>query len=294
MKERRIWVAALLCLAMAATLSAQVVRQTGVIKGVISDNAGSPLPGVNVTADSPALMGTAAAVTDENGAYRLVNLPPGTYTITASLQGFKTVKQPGIIVLVGQTFTVNLKTEASALSEEVTVTAASPIVDVQTTKIGTVLTTELIQNLPLGRTMVGVWKTVPGASGTIDTYSGSVHGSFWNTTAYQIDGVSNNDPTHGGMLVKPQYDSMEEMEITTGGLPAQIGNSGGSFVNIVTKSGGNEFHGQAQAYYTNEHLTQNLFPDIDLTAMGMGTPVLPKYDLDGSASIGGPIIKDKI
>jgi hypothetical protein len=294
MRQRRILGVAFLCLALATALTAQVVRQTGVIKGVISDNAGAPLPGVNVTADSPALMNTAAAVTDADGAYRLVNLPPGTYTLTASLQGFKTVRQPNIVVLVGQTFTINLKTEASALNEEVTVTAASPVVDVQTTKVGTVLTTELIENLPLGRTMVGVWKTVPGASGTIDTYSGSVHGSFWNTTAYQIDGVSNNDPTHGGMLVKPQYDSMEEMEITTGGLPAQIGNSGGSFVNIVTKSGGNEFHGQAQVYYTNENLTQNLFPKIDLTAMGMGVPVLPKYDLDGSASIGGPIIKNKV
>ena len=294
MRLRRILGGTFLCLVLVSALTAQVVRQTGVIKGVVTDNAGSPLPGVNVTAESPALMGTAASVTDGSGVYRLVNLPPGTYTLTASLPGFKTVKQPGIIVQVGQTYTVNVETEPSTLNEEITVTAAPPVVDIESNKVGTVFTTKMIENLPLGRTMVGIWKTVPGASGTIDTYSGSVNGSFWNTTAYEIDGVSNNDPTHGGMAVKPQYDSMEEMEITTGGLPAQIGNSGGSFVNIVTKSGGNEFHGQAQVYYTNEHLTQNLFPTVDLKAMGMGVPVLPKFDLDSSASVGGPIIKDKV
>jgi hypothetical protein len=245
MRKRHILALALPSLLLASTLTAQVARQTGVIKGVVSEMTGAPLPGVNVTAESPALMRPVVSVTDEAGAYRLVNLQPGTYTITASLQGFKTVKQPGIIVQVGQTYAINLQTEAGALSEEITVTAAAPIIDIQSNKSGTVLTTELIQNLPLGRTMVGIWKTVPGAAGTIDTYSGSVNGSFWNTTAYQIDGVSNNDPTHGGMLVKPQYDSMEEMEITTGGLTAQVGNSGGSFVNVVTKSGGNVFNGQA-------------------------------------------------
>ncbi len=293
MRKKCILGLALLGLVLAPVLTAQVARQTGVIKGVVSDETGAPLPGVNVTAESPALMRPAAAVTGVNGEYRLVNLPPGTYTLTASLQGFKTVKRPEVVVLVGQTYTVNLQTAPGALSEEITVTAAAPIIDIQSNKSGTVMTTELIQNLPLPRTVVGVWKTVPGASGTVDTYSGSVNGSFWNTTAYQIDGVSNNDPTHGGMLVKPQYESMEEMEIATGGLPAQVGNSGGSYINVVTKSGGNVFHGQAQVYYTNENLTKNLFPDEDLSAMGMGVPVLPKYDLDGSVSLGGPIIKDK-
>jgi hypothetical protein len=215
MRKRHILALALLGLLLVPTLTAQVARQTGVIRGVVSEMTGAPLPGVNVTAASPVLMRSVASVTDETGAYRLVNLPPGTYTLTASLQGFKTVLRPGIIVQVGQSYTVNLQTEAGALSEEITVTAEAPVIDIQSNKSGTVLTTELIQNLPLGRTMVGIWKTVPGAAGTIDTYSGSVNGSFWNTTAYQIDGVSNNDPTHGGMLVKPQYDSMEEMEIAT-------------------------------------------------------------------------------
>lgn len=294
MKSHKLLILLTLCLVLAPVLGAQVSRQAGVIKGVVSDAENTPLPGVTVTASGPALMGTVTGVTGGDGLYRLLGLPPGTYTVVAELQGFKTVRRENIILQVGMVITINIQTEPTAMAEEILVTAAAPTVDVQTNKVGSVLTTQLVQNLPLGRTMIGVFNTVAGANGTIDTYSGSVHGAMWGTTTYEIDGVNNNDPTHNGLLVKPQYDSVEEIEITTGGLPAQIGNTGGSFVNIVTKSGGNAFHGQVQAYYTNEDLTQNLYPKVDLKAMGLGIPVLPKYDVDASASLGGPIIKDKI
>lgn len=95
----------LFSLAMASVLSAQATRQTGVIRGLITDNTGAPIPGVTITAESPALMGSATSITDTAGLYRLINLPPGIYTITASLTGFKTIKQPGIIVQAGQTYT---------------------------------------------------------------------------------------------------------------------------------------------------------------------------------------------
>ncbi len=280
-----------LCVTFAA---AQVARQTGTIRGIVTDNEETPLPGVAVSATGPALMGSISVLTDANGGYRLINLPPGLYTITASLSGFKTVNRPGVVVEVGQSYTLNLRTEVSAVLEEITVSAAAPTVDVQSNKVGNVLSAELLQNLPLGRTLPGIFQTVAGANGTIDTYSGSIHGGASTTTTYEIDGVNNNDPTHNGLLVRPQYDSMAEMEISTGGLPAQVGNTGGSYVNIVTKSGGNTFHGQAQVYYTNKGLSQSLFTAEDLNAWGFGQPVLPKYDLDMSFSLGGPIIKDKL
>lgn len=294
MKTNKLLILLLIGLFLVPFLGAQVMRQTGTIRGVVTDADNNPLPGVTVTASGPALMGLITVLTDTNGAYRLINLPPGTYTISVSLEGFKTVNQPGVKVEVGQSYTLNLNTEASSVLEEITVTAAAPTVDIQSNKVGGVLSYELIQNLPLGRTMPGIFQTVAGANGTIDTYSGSVHGGASTTTTYEIDGVNNNDPTHNGMLVKPQYDSMVEMEITTGGLPAQVGNTGGSYVNIVTKSGGNAFHGQAQVYYTNENLSQSLYTPEELDAWGFGQPVLPRYDLDMSLSLGGPIIKDKL
>ena len=224
----------------------------------------------------------------------MTGLPPGTYQVSAELKGLKTVVRDGIIVQTGQVVTINLKTEPSAISEIITVQATSPTVDVQSTKIGGVLTSDMIQRLPLNRNLINIFNTVAGANGTIQTYSGSIHGGSPTTIPFEVDGVNSNDPTHNGLLLATPYDAMEEIEITTGGLPAQIGNTGGSFVNIVTKSGGNEFHGLLQAYHTQEKLNQMLFSDEQLRALGIGKPTFAIYDWDLSAMLGGPIFKDKL
>ncbi len=294
MSFKRFALIVLFSIAMASVLSAQATRQVGAIKGVVTDNTGAPVPGVTVTAESPALMGSVASISDASGLYRLVNLPPGTYTVTASLAGFKTVKQPGIIVQVGQTYTVNLQTEASPLAEEITVTAAAPMVDTQSNKITYVTTTELLNDLPLNRNINQLFNITAGSAGNIAAYSGSIHGANSGSTAYEVDGVNGESPTTGGMQIAPQYESIEEIEIATGGLPAQVGASGGSFISVVTKSGGNEFHGQAQFYYTAQGLNQMLFTDEELGSFKRSKPAFAKYDTDVSASLGGPIIKDKL
>jgi hypothetical protein len=282
-----------LALLIAPALQAQIARQTGVIKGIVTDEQGVVLPGVGVTAESSALMGLASSLTDATGTYRLINLPPGTYTLTASLAGFKTVKKPGVIVQVGQTYVINLQTGVSALSEEVTVTGAAPMVDVQSSKITNVITTQLLQSLPLNRNINALFNITAGSSGTIAAYSGSIHGANSGSTAYEIDGVNGESPTTGGMQISPQYESIEEIEIATGGLPAQIGASGGSFISVVTKSGGNKFHGQAQTYFTAKNLNQMLFTDEELVSLGRSKPAFAKYDVDSSFSLGGPIVKDR-
>jgi hypothetical protein len=294
MSIKRLSLIILLCFVLVPVLSSQVARQTGVIRGIITDNTGAAIPGMTVTAEGPALMGSIESISDASGSYRLVNLPPGTYTVTAILAGFKTVKQPGIIVQIGQTYTVNLQTETSTLEEEITVTAAAPVVDVQSNKITNVITTELLNDLPLNRNINGLFNITAGSAGTIAAYSGSIHGANSGSTAYEIDGVNGESPTTGGMQIAPQYESVEEIEIATGGLPAQVGASGGSFISVVTKSGGNSFHGQAQTYYTTKALNQMLFTDEELVSMGRSKPVFAKYDTDASASLGGPIIKDRL
>jgi len=294
MNFKRVTLVSLLCIALVSMLGAQTTRQSGVIRGVVTDNEGNPLPGMSITATSPALLGTVTNVTDNTGSFRLVNLPPGTYTITAALDGFKSVKRTDIVVQVGQTYAVNLITEASTLREEITITGAAPVVDLQSSKVAVIMTTELLQNLPLNRSINRLFNITAGSAGSIGAYTGSIHGANSGSTAYEIDGVNGEDPTTGGMQIAPQYDSVEEIEITTGGLPPQVGASGGSFINVVTKSGGNSFHGQAQVYYTGKSIAQNLFTNEELTSMGRAKPSLPIYDLDMSASLGGPIIKDKL
>ncbi|MHB8094567.1 MAG: TonB-dependent receptor [Candidatus Aminicenantales bacterium] len=294
MKFRRISLTLLLCIALVSMLSAQVARQSGVIRGAVTDNEGTPLPGMTISATSPSMLGTVSDVTNVEGGFRLANLAPGTYTLAAEMPGFKTLKREGIIVQVGAIVTINLQTEPSSISEELTIIASAPTVDVQSTKVGGVVTSEMIQRLPLNRTLTNVFNTIAGSSGKVDTYSGSVHGGASTTVSYEVDGVNSNDPAHNGLLQAPQFDTMEEIEVSTGGLPAQVGNTGGSFVNIVTKSGGNSYSGQLQAYYTNENLLEVLFPDEQLKAMSVGKPTSPINDLDLSGAFGGPIIKDKI
>jgi outer membrane receptor protein involved in Fe transport len=293
-KTIHVFLALVLVLSLGSFLGAQVSRQTGSIRGVIVEKDNVPIPGMAVSAAGASLIGTISAVTTADGVFRLTGLPPGTYTVTAELKGFKSLKREGVIVRVGSIVTINFETETTSIAEEITVVAPSPTVDVQSTKVGIVISSELLQRLPLNRNLTAIFNTVSGAQGTVDTYSGSIHGAQETSVPFEIDGVSSNDPAHNGLLQMPQFDTMEEIEISTGGLPAQIGNTGGGFVNIVTKSGGNAFHGQIQAYFTNKDLTQMLFSDEQMKAMSIGKPVFPIQDLDLSAIFGGPILKDKL
>ncbi len=275
-------------------LDAQMLRQSGAIRGSVSDLEKMPLPGVMITASSPSLMGIRTDITEEDGSFRLPSLPPGIYAVQAELVGFKTVRQENIRVQTGSVVLLQLQTETSSLQERVEVTATTPSIDIQSSKISNVITNETLQRLPLSRNFPNLFGTIPGAAGDISTYSGSIHGATPTTVVYEIDGINANSPTHGGLLIDPQYDAMEEVEIMTGGLPAQVGNTGGSYVNIVTKSGGNTFHGHAQLFYTNEKLTRILYSDAELADLGIGKPQFPLFETDVSASLGGPVLRDRI
>jgi hypothetical protein len=294
--KKSIWLF-ILCLGIliAPALNAQVTRQNGVIKGIVSDKQGIALPGVKVTALSPALMGEIWSVTDDNGYYRLVNLNPGTYSITAELEGFRTVKRTDIKVEVGQSYTVPLVTEMSDIKEIITVVGTPPLVDLQSNKMSNVVSNELLKNLPLSRNIAKMAAFIPGViDDALQPYQGAVHGGNTGATAYEIDGVNGESATTGGMQNSPQFESVEEIEISTGGLSAAVGATGGSFVSVLTKSGGNQFHGQAQFYYTAKGLNQMLYTDDELGAFGLSKPAFAKYDWSGSASLGGPIIKDRL
>jgi len=294
MKKTKIFLAVLIFALSFSMLDAQIARQTGTIKGTVSDNEGTPLPGVSVTTTSPALIGSISDLTDNNGNFRLVALPSGTYLVVCELAGFKTTRQEGIVVRTGMTVSITLSIEPSDIQEEVTVTAPSPTVDVQSTKTAIILDSEVLQRLPLNRNIDDALSVAPGVVGKIGYQSGTVHGvDAWNHV-FELDGVNTNSPTHNSQLVFVHYDAIEEVEVAIGGLPAYVGAGGGSFFNIVTKSGGNELHGQVQAYYTREDLAQVLFPDEQLNAMGIGKPTFAIFDWDVSGSLGGPIIKDKI
>jgi hypothetical protein len=269
--------------------------QTGTVRGTVTDDTGAPLPGVNVTVKGPRLIGSLTDISNKDGLYRISALPSGTYTISFVLEGFKTVLWKDVIVQVGMNIKVNITMEPATIEQEVTVVAPSPTVDIQSNKLATTITAETMRLMPLNRDLMSVINLTPSATGG-EVFTGAkvIHGGTEVSTMFQIDGVNTTDPDVLDPGPAVEFEIMEEVEIETGGLPPQIGQTSGGFVNVVTKSGGNDFHGTVQTYYTAEGLNQVLFTDEELNAYGFSKPSFPTVSTQNSATFGGPILKDKL
>jgi len=135
---------------------------TGKIIGSITDNENNPLPGVTITISSSALIAPVSTVSNEKGQYRFVSLPPGTYRTKFELEGFKTVIREGIVLRSDQTINMDIRMEQGKIAEEVLVIGESPMIDIQKTEVGVVVTQELIQSLPLRRDLSSIFNAVPG------------------------------------------------------------------------------------------------------------------------------------
>jgi len=286
-----------LLLVLLVVPSALAQRQTGSIAGDVVDDQKNPLPGVTITISGPAIMGTQSFVTTEGGHYRFIALPPGKdYKLTAALPGFKTVVRTGLVVNVGQTTTVDLVMEPSAVSEEITVTAPAPVVDVQASKTKVSYTTEFLASLPVRRDLYDLQNSVPGAisEGLDYRRMSSILGGTLRDQLYALDGVPMNDPATNYVMANINFDVYEEVEFETAGHPAEVGQVQSTYINIVTKSGGNKFSGGFVTYYTSDSFAQDLWSPEQLKAMGVNPPERYSNYKDFSVSFGGPIIKDKV
>ncbi|HEB36472.1 hypothetical protein LCGC14_0605410 [marine sediment metagenome] len=292
MKKNRILFAIILSIFLVSTLSAQQL-QTGSIKGTVTDDEGTALPGVTVTVRSSSLIGFVSSITNQRGSYRCPTLPPGTYTLLAELEGFSTIKRENVLLRVAMVVKIDIEMSLSPIGEEITVVAPSPTVDVVSSKLSSSVTKDVLARLPLGREIDAIASITPG----VIAAGGErwiVHGGTELNNSMEVDGVDIIDPWLQRPHTEINYDSMEEVEIIAGALPAQIGFTGGSFVNIVTKSGGNNFSGNLHAIYTRESLTSTKFTEYDIEAMGVAPPVAPIFSFDAIGSLGGPILKDKL
>ena len=241
-------------------------------------------------------MGTQTYVTTDTGVFRFPALPPGHYTISAEMPGFKTVTRGEVIVRVGMVVTVDITMEMTTLEEEVTVTAASPVVDVEQTKLAVIMDKELLKNIPMARDLYDIVNSAPGAVSENVTYrrTSSVHGGTVRGNTYAFDGVNMNDPVVMYPLTNINFDVMDEVELVTAGHPAEVGYTDGGYVNIVTRSGGNKFSGGAVLYFTNESMAQHLWTDEQITALGVSKPEVDKSWFDGSLTVGGPLMPDRL
>jgi hypothetical protein len=282
-----------------------VVLAQASIAGVVRDTSGAILPGVTVEAASPALIEKVrTVVTDATGQYRVVDLRPGTYSVTFTLPGFATVRREGLALGGEATFTVNVEMKVGTLEETVTVTGEAPTVDIQTVRTQSVLEQEVLSNLPSTRNYQSLHVLIPGVTiatnaqdvgGTRGSLSHfSAHGSHVRDSDTAIAGMSISDQAVGGgrsMYVPSTGETAEVTVTTSGGLAEQ--KKSGVFVNMVPREGGNTFAGNLYLSGANESMQGNNLTD-DLRARGLSTPPGLRSVWDYEGVFGGPIKRDRL
>ncbi len=280
------------CLIFSLVSNAQEL-QTGSIRGRVVEDNGQPLPGVSITISGPALIGKVTTLTNAEGLFRAPNLTPGAgYQIKAELNGFETNIQTGILINLGKTISFEIKMKASVIKNEVTITAPTPTVDIVRSTTSTTVTSDVLASLPLSRDIRTVLQFVPGSVG------GSINGDGRGEGGAVMDGIQMTEPDVGGVAfgydVGIAWDMVEETEVVTGGATAQFFGSGSGLTNVVMKSGGNRFSGEASVYYTNKSLSQIHLTQPQIDALNLAKPSIPIYAVDSSLALGGPIIQDKL
>ena len=278
------------------------------ITGVIRDASAAVLPGVSVEAASPVLIEkTRTVVSDGTGQYRITDLPPGTYALTFSLTGFTTVKREGLVVSGSGVIAANADLRVGAVAETVTVTAASPVVDTQSVRREVVLNAETLSTLPATRGYGSALAAVPalniggvaGAGATTAPTTPSMmfftaHGGASGEGRVMTNGMAVAAPFGGGGVSDVTYDTAnsEEMQVLISGGLGEAEN-GGPSINIIPKSGGNQFRGSAFYSFSGNWATSNNVDDR-MRGFGITQPPALRTNWDLSGSIGGPLKRDRL
>lgn len=270
------------------------------ISGIVKDASGAVLPGVTVEASSPALIEKArTVVTDGAGVYTIVDLRPGTYTVTFTLTGFSTIRREGIELSGAFNALVNADLRVGALEETITVSGASPVVDVQSTLSQTVLTKEQLDELPGGRTLRGRSALIPGVIVPNANTGIVAHGSDANDSNYMTDGyksgmhlVGRGTGTLGiGSATQTQEAATQELVYDTGGQGAEFASSGVR-MNLIPKEGGNRLAVEGIAYASHKSMeSSNITPELQAIGLKYAYSL---YAFDFNPTVGGPIKKDKL
>lgn len=297
----RFWIMALV-LSVAASGAAFAQVQSGNISGTVKDEQGGVLPGVLITLEGNGP--TQTFVTEADGNYRFLNVPPGSYKLTATLQGFRTHVREGVVVAVGQSVQLPLAMSVATVQETVTVSGESPIVDAKAMGTATNFTQDELSRVPNSRDPWALLRTVPGVSldrvniagNETGQQSGFVSkGGRQGDSVWTMDGVPITDmATAGASPTYFDYDAFEEIQISTGGNDIRQA-TGGVGLNFVVKRGTNQFRGTARGYYTGEGLEATNLPD-ELRAIGR-TPETADHNqqiTDVGIDFGGPVLKDKL
>jgi hypothetical protein len=273
---------------------------TGEIQGTIVDQSGAVLPGVTVTIVNTATGASRETSTDVDGLFAVPGLPVGPYEVTAALQGFATQRQPDVRVQVGQTITLRLEMGVAAVAETITVAGTSPVVETTRSQVSSVVNATAVSNLPTnGRNFIDFVLLTPGVTRDVRTGDISFAGQRGTLNSLVVDGADNNNTFFGQTLGRTgsgrapyqfSQEAVQEFQVNTSAYSAEYGRAGGAVINVVTKSGTNNFTGSVFEFYRDKALNAN-------TAINENAvPPRPKspyhYNQFGGV-FGGPIVRDK-
>jgi len=268
--------------------------ETGAIVGTVKDTDGVALPGVEITIDSPDVIGGAKSqITNAEGNFRFVLLQPGIYSIEARLEGFAPERRENVRLFVRQTLTVSFSLRVGTLEEEVTVIAQSPLIDVKESEMATItIDSEGLTNIVYDREMY-IYKVIELAPGTTPVYHGSsaYGGEARSGNSYYLDGVEVSIPVWGSSWHIPDAQGFEEVKVTGLGAPAEYDGFSGVQMNMIGKSGGNTFDGLLQLAYSGYNWVESNF---DVNEYPLWEEPQEHMFQEARFGIGGPIIKDKL
>jgi hypothetical protein len=268
------------------------------IAGVVEDTSGAVLPGVTVEASSPALIEKVRSViTDSEGRYNIVDLRPGTYVVTFTLTGFNTFRRDGIELPSGFTATVNAKLQVGALTETITVTGESPLVDTRNSRRQTVVSADLLNVLPSSvKNLNNLVTLTPGFRGNegfdiTGAYTGQIGGTYHGKggTNVQFDGMGIQH-SMGNQGYNANAETVQELTLSISGISADS-NADGVIVNMIPKEGSNNFSGSVNGLYSGKSLQSNNLSQ-ELQDRGLRSTTKLNYIYDAGVTLGGPIRRD--
>jgi hypothetical protein len=276
-------------LALILLSAALAVAQTAsaVIQGTVADHQGGVLPGVSVTATNTDTGLRRDVASDEHGFFRLTALPPGPYTLDAKVDGFAPYSRTGLVLTVGQTATIDIALAVATLNEAVHVTASAPLVDATTNALGTTVTRQQLDQLPLaGRDFAGLANLAAGVTGV---GGGGINagGQLSRNNSIVVDGTSNDEQGVAGSRGSFSLESVREYVVYTNQFAAEFGQASGAVVSVVSRSGTNKLEGRVFAFDRDDALdAQNPFSKAQQSGKA------PFSEQRAGGFLGGPIIKD--
>jgi hypothetical protein len=265
-------------------------QTTGDLDGAVTDSSNAPLPGVSLEARSPSLQGVRTTTSDHRGLFRFPILPPGTYTVSTSLSGFKPAVRTNLRVGLGET-TFAPMTMVLEIKAEIEVAGEPPLVDLSSTRLGTSLTAAEMSRLPLGRNYTSVASILAGTGQDVGGIT--VYGATGLENQYVIDGVNTTGIRYGNQGKSLNAEFVQEVEVRTGGYEAEFGQVFGGSINVITKSGGNEFHGGVFGYYDGEQLASANKNVSEQKAALQSQPGAPSR-YDAGFDLGGYLVRDRL